>query len=134
MALVRTSHPADVIHHADKGRRTRRWTSGRSGQRGRAHCRSGRPANAYDNAAVETFWGRLIVEIAWIRGSIWFDTRAATLAYLFEFIRSCTTGNATKLASITSPQPNTLTSGATTTDNQIRHEPVSKIPGQVQYR
>ena len=33
-----------------------------------------------------TFWARLKVEIAWIRGSIWFETRAEAHAYLFEFI------------------------------------------------
>ena len=38
------------------------------------------------NAAMETFWARLKVEIAWIRGSIWFETRADAHAYLFEFI------------------------------------------------
>lgn len=34
--------------------------------------------DAYDNAAIESFWAQLKVEIAWIRGgSIWFPTRAA---------------------------------------------------------
>jgi hypothetical protein len=31
-------------------------------------------------------WARLKVEIAWIRDSIWFATRAEAHAYLFEFI------------------------------------------------
>ncbi len=35
---------------------------------------------------METFWARLKVEIAWIRGSIWFPTRADAHNYLFEFI------------------------------------------------
>jgi transposase InsO family protein len=46
----------------------------------------GSTGDAYDNAAMETFWARLKVEITWIRGSIWFDTRAQAHAYLFEFI------------------------------------------------
>lgn len=46
----------------------------------------GSTGDAYDNAAMETFWARLKVEIAWIRGSIWFDSRADAHAYLFEFI------------------------------------------------
>ena len=46
----------------------------------------GSTGDAYDNAAMETFWARLKVEIAWIRGSIWFETRAECHAYLFEFI------------------------------------------------
>ena len=35
---------------------------------------------------METAWARLKVEIAWIRGDIWFPTRADAHAYLFEFI------------------------------------------------
>ena len=46
----------------------------------------GSVGDAFDNAAIESFWGRLKVEIAWIRGSIWFPTRADAHAYLFEFI------------------------------------------------
>ena len=42
--------------------------------------------DVYDNAAMETLWARLKVEITWIRGSIWFPTRAEAHAYLFEFI------------------------------------------------
>lgn len=34
--------------------------------------------------------------------------------------------------SVTSPQPSTLTNGATTTDTEICHKPVSKKPGHVQ--
>ena len=40
----------------------------------------------YDNAAMETFWARLKVEIAWIRRSIWFATRVECHASRFEFI------------------------------------------------
>jgi putative transposase len=42
--------------------------------------------DAFDNAAIESFWARLKVEIAGIRGSIWFPTRAEAHAYLFDFI------------------------------------------------
>jgi hypothetical protein len=35
---------------------------------------------------METFWSTLKREIAWIRGSIWFPTRADAQLYLFEFI------------------------------------------------
>ena len=37
-------------------------------------------------------------------------------------------------ASGTSPQPSTLTTGVTTTDSRICHNPVSKIPGHLQSR
>ena len=46
----------------------------------------GSTGDCFDNAAMETFWARSKVEIAWIRGSIWFETRAEARAYLFEFI------------------------------------------------
>ena len=46
----------------------------------------GSVGDCFDNAAMETTWARLKVEIAWIRGSIWFPTRAECHAYLFEFI------------------------------------------------
>ena len=35
---------------------------------------------------METFWAPLKTEIAWIRGSIHFETRAEAHAYPFEFI------------------------------------------------
>ena len=41
---------------------------------------------AFDNPVMQTTWARLNVEIAWIRGSIRFDTLAQAHAYLFEFI------------------------------------------------
>jgi putative transposase len=40
----------------------------------------------FDNAAMETFSSTLKREIGWIRGSIWFPTRADAQLYLFEFI------------------------------------------------
>jgi transposase InsO family protein len=46
----------------------------------------GRQDSTFDNAAMETFWARLKVEIAWIRGSIWFENRADAHACLFEFV------------------------------------------------
>jgi putative transposase len=46
----------------------------------------GSTGDAYDNAAMETFWARLKTEIAHIRGSIHFSTRAEAHACLFEFI------------------------------------------------
>lgn len=86
MALTRTGHPADVIHHADKGTQYTSldfaFAAGNAGVR----LSFGSTGDCFDNAAMETFWARLKVEIAWIRGSIFFDTRAEAHAYLFEFI------------------------------------------------
>lgn len=86
MALTRTGHPAEVIHHADKGSI---YTSLDFAFAAGNHDMSlsfGSTGDAYDNAAMETFWARLKVEIEWIRGSIWFASRVEAHAYLFEFI------------------------------------------------
>jgi putative transposase len=48
----------------------------------------GSTGDCFDNAAMETFWATLKREVAHIRGpsGIWFETRDAARAYLFEFI------------------------------------------------
>ena len=86
MALARTGHPADVIHHADKGTQYTSLDFAFAAGNADMQLSFGSTGDAYDNAAMETFWARLKVEIAWIRGSIWFETRADAHAYLFEFI------------------------------------------------
>ena len=86
MALTRTGNPRDVIHHADHGPQ---YTSfGFAVAAGNANVRLpfGTVGDAFDNASIESFWARLKVEIAWIRGSIRFDTQAQAHADLFEFI------------------------------------------------
>lgn len=131
MALPRTGHPADVIHHADRDSGTYNIVGLRVAAGDADMALSfGSTGNAHDNAAIESFWARLKVKIKWIRGSIWFPTRAECHAYRFEFIEVFYDGNATKPASITSPHPSTLTSGATTTDSRVRHYPVSRCRGQ----
>ncbi|WP_420453366.1 transposase [Ilumatobacter sp.] len=86
MALARTGNPAEVIHHADKGSIYTSLDFAFAAGNADMSLSFGSTGDAYDNAAMETFWARLKVEIAWIRGSIWFDTRAECHAYLFEFI------------------------------------------------
>lgn len=86
MALTRTGHPADVIHHADKGSIYTSLDFAFAAGNADMTLSFGSTGDAYDNAAMETFWARLKVEIHWIRGSIWFPTRADAHAYLFEFI------------------------------------------------
>lgn len=86
MALTRTGNPADVTHHADKGSIYTSLDFGIAAGNADMTLSFGSTGDAYDNAAMETFWARLKVEITWIRGSIWFETRAAAHAYLFEFI------------------------------------------------
>lgn len=86
MALARTGHPANVIHHADKGTQYTSLDFAFAAGNADMQLSFGSTGDAYDNAAMETFWARLKVEITWIRGSIWFANRAAAHAYLFEFI------------------------------------------------
>lgn len=86
MALARTGHPGDVTHHADKGPQYTSLDFAFAAGNANMSLSFGSTGDAFDNAAMETFWARLKVEIAWIRGSIWFATRAEAHAYLFEFI------------------------------------------------
>ena len=86
MALGRTGHPADVVHHSDKGVQYTSLDFTMSAGNAEVNLSYGSTADCFDNAAMETFWARLKTEIAWIRGSIYFETRAEAHAYLFEFI------------------------------------------------
>jgi transposase InsO family protein len=86
MALARTGHPADVTHHADKGSIYTSLDFAFAAGNADMTLSFGSTGDAYDNAAMETFWARLKVEITWIRGSIWFPTQADAHTYLFEFI------------------------------------------------
>jgi transposase InsO family protein len=86
MALARTGHPSDVIHHADKGSQYTSLDFAFAAGNADMTLSFGSTGDAFDNAAMETFWARLKVEITWIRGSISFTTRAEAHAYLFEFI------------------------------------------------
>jgi transposase InsO family protein len=86
MALARTGRPTEVIHHSDKGSIYTSLDFAFNAGNADVSLSFGSTGDCFDNAAMETFWARLKVEIAWIRGSIWFETRAEAHAYLFEFI------------------------------------------------
>jgi transposase InsO family protein len=86
MALGRTDNPDDVVHHADHGSQYTSFDFAVAAGNANVRLSFGSVGDAYDNAAIESFWARLKVEITWIRGSIWFQTRAEAHAYLFEFI------------------------------------------------
>lgn len=86
MALARTGHPADVVHHSDKGVQYTSLDFTMNAGNAEVNLSYGSTADCFDNAAMETFWARLKTEIAWIRGSIYFETRSEAHAYLFEFI------------------------------------------------
>jgi transposase InsO family protein len=133
MALARTGHPAHVTHHADKGSQYTSLDFAFAAGNADTQLSFGSTGDAFDNAAMETFSARLKVEIAWIRGSLWFATKAQAHAYLFEFIEVFYNRQRHQPASVTSPQPRTLPSGATTTETPICHHPVSKNPGHEQW-
>ena len=82
MALTRTGPSEDVVHHADHGSQCTSFGFAVAAGNANVRLSFGSVGDAYDNAAIELFWARLTVEIAWIRGSIWFAIRA----YLFQFI------------------------------------------------
>ena len=86
MALGRTGNPDEVIHHADHGAQYTSFNFAVAAGNANVRLSFGSVGDAFDNAAIEAFWARLKVEIAWIRGSIRFRTRAEAHAYLFEFI------------------------------------------------
>jgi hypothetical protein len=76
MALVRSGNPAGVIHHSDKGSISTSLDFAFSAGNNDVHLSFGSTGDCFDNAAMETFWARLKVEIEWIRGSIRFNTHA----------------------------------------------------------
>jgi putative transposase len=86
MAMSRTGYRDDVIHHSDKGSAYTSLHFACNTGNLNVRLSFGSTGDAYDNAAIETVWARLKVEIAWIRGNIYFDTRAEAHDYLFEFI------------------------------------------------
>ena len=86
MALARTGHPAEVVHHSDKGSIYTSLDFAFAAGNAEMTLSFGSTGDAYDNAAMETFWSTLKREIAWSRGSIWFPTRADARLFLFEWI------------------------------------------------
>jgi putative transposase len=86
MALTRAGHPSGVTHHADKGTQYTSLDFAMNAGNANVTLSFGSTGDAYDNAAMETFWARLKTEITHMRGSIHFATRAEAHAFLFEFI------------------------------------------------
>lgn len=132
MALARTGNPADVVHHADKGPQYTSLDFAFAAGNADMALSFGSTGDAYDNAAMETFWARLKVEIAWIRGSICFETRADAHTYLFEFIEVFYNRQPHQAGLGHLTPAEYADSGAATTATRISHHPVSKKPGQVQ--
>ncbi|HET9689592.1 MAG TPA: IS3 family transposase [Acidimicrobiales bacterium] len=87
MALTRaTPDPDGLVHHSDKGSQYTSLDFCSTATLAGLQVSFGSTGDCYDNAAMETFWSTLKREIAWIRGSIFFPTRAEAKVYLFEFI------------------------------------------------
>ena len=87
MALSRcTPDPDGLVHHSDRGSQYTSLDFCATADLAGLQVSFGSTGDCYDNAAMETFWSILKREIHWIRGSIWFPTRADAKLYLFEFI------------------------------------------------
>jgi hypothetical protein len=109
MALSRAEPDTDgLIHHSDKGGA---YVSGdfcSMATLAGVQVSFGSTGDCWDNAAMEAFWSTLKREIAWIRGSIHFDTRDHARLYLFEFIEVFYNRQRHQTAlSATAPQPST---------------------------
>lgn len=75
-----------LVHHSDKGSQYTSLDFCSTATLAGLQISFGSTGDCFDNAAIESFWSTLKREIAWIRGSIWFPTRADARLYLFEFI------------------------------------------------
>ena len=87
MALGRATPDDDgLVHHSDKGGAYISGDFCSMASVAGLQVSFGSTGDCYDNAAMETVWSTIKREIAWIRGSIFFDTRDEARLYLFEFI------------------------------------------------
>lgn len=87
MALSRATPDGEgLVHHSDKGSAYTSLDFCSTATLAGLSVSFGSTGDCYDNAAMETFWSTLKREIAWIRGSIYFDTRREATLYLFEFV------------------------------------------------
>lgn len=87
MALARTIiDPDGLVHHSDKGSAYTSLAFGAAADVAGLQLSFGRTGDAFDNAAMETVWSTIKGEVAWMRGSIFFETRDDAKLYLFEYI------------------------------------------------
>lgn len=87
MALGRcTPDPDGLVHHSDRGSQYTSLDFCTAVDLAGLQISFGSTGDCYDNAAMETVWSIIKREIAWIRGSIYFETRDEARLYLFEFI------------------------------------------------
>jgi transposase InsO family protein len=86
MAVGRRRPQGPLIHHADKGSQYTAMSFTKRLDDLGLFPSYGSTGDCFDNAAMETFWATLKREIAWIRGSLYFATRAELRSVLFEYI------------------------------------------------
>jgi putative transposase len=87
MALGRCEpDPEGCVHHSDKGTQYTSTDFTAMATLAGLQVSFGSTGDCFDNAAIESTWSLLKREIAWIRGTIFFDTRDDAKVYLFEFI------------------------------------------------
>ena len=87
MALARTvADPDGLVHHSDRGSQYTSLAFTAAADVAGLQLSFGSTGDAYDNAAMETVWSTIKREIAWIRGSLVFNTRDQARLYLFDYI------------------------------------------------
>ncbi len=87
MALGRCEpDPEGCVHHSDKGTQYTATDFCAMATLAGLEVSFGTTGDCFDNAAIESFRSLLKREIAWIRGTIYFDTHDDAKVYLFEFI------------------------------------------------
>lgn len=87
MALGRTVPDGEgLVHHSDRGSQYTSAAFTAAADVAGLRLSFGRVGDAYDNAAMETVWGTIKREIAWMRGTIRFETHEEARHYLFEYI------------------------------------------------
>lgn len=88
MAFQRRRPDRRVVHHSDRGAIYTSLTfNHRLAERGLAQS-FGSTGDAYDNAAVESFWATLKRELAWIHQRATWTTRAELRTALFDYIEA----------------------------------------------
>jgi len=85
MALLHRSPPANLLLHSDRGVQYASEDYRQALSRARLIASMSRKANCYDNAAMESFWSTLKLELVYRRR---FDTRAQATTEIFDYIET----------------------------------------------
>jgi transposase InsO family protein len=85
MALLHRHPPANLLFHSDRGVQYASDDYRQALGRARVLASMSRKGNCYDNAAMESFWSTLKLELVYRRR---FETRSQARAQIFDYIES----------------------------------------------